>query len=70
MYLYAGAAHFIRCMEVKKMIDFNEEIARFQPSPEVDQAEDSIYRNDMTDLADILDMVLKNTDDKRRTDAK
>ena len=52
------------------MIDFTEEIARFQPSPEVDQAEDSIYRNDMTDLADILDMVLKNTDDKRRTDAK
>ena len=46
------------------MIDFNEEIARFQPSLEVDQAEESIYKNDMTDLADILDMVLKNTDEK------
>ncbi|MCR5331110.1 MAG: hypothetical protein K6E62_07975 [Lachnospiraceae bacterium] len=52
------------------MIDFNEEIARFQPSLEVDQAEESIYKNDMTDLADILDMVLKNTDEKRRNDQK
>ena len=43
------------------MIDYNEEIARFQPSVEVDQAEESIYNNDMTDLADILDMILKSS---------
>ncbi len=45
--------------EVFLMIDFNEEIARFQPSLEVDQAEEAIYNNDMTDLADIIDLVLK-----------
>ena len=44
------------------MIDFNEELARFQPSLEVDQAEEAIYNNDMTDLADIIDIILKNTE--------
>ncbi len=52
------------------MIDFNEEIARFQPSLEVDQAEESIYRNDMTDLADILDMVVKSTEAQHNNDQK
>ena len=42
------------------MIDYNEELAKFQPSLEVDQAEEAIYNNDMTDLADILDMILKS----------
>ena len=45
------------------MIDFNEEIARFQPSLEVDQAEEAIYNNDMTDLADIIDLILKGGSD-------
>ncbi len=52
------------------MIDYNEEIAKFQPSLEVDQAEDAIYNNDMTDLADILDIVIKGMDDQRKKDTK
>ena len=28
------------------MIDFDEEIKKFQPSLEVDEAEDAIYNND------------------------
>ncbi len=52
------------------MIDFNEEIEKFQPSLEVDQAEDAIYNNDMTDLADILDLVIKSMDDQRKNDIK
>ena len=44
------------------MINFEEELARFQPSVEVDQAEEAIYNNDMTDLADIIDLILKNTE--------
>ena len=52
------------------MIDCNEEIAKFQPSLEVDQAEDAIYNNDMTDLADILDIVIKGMDDQRKKDTK
>lgn len=43
------------------MIDFNEEIAKFQPSLEIDQAEEAIYNNDMTDLSDIIDAVLKGS---------
>ena len=41
-----------------------------QPSLEVDQAEDAIYNNDMTDLADILDIVIKGMDDQQRNDRK
>lgn len=41
------------------MIDFNEEVTKFQPSLEIDQAEEAIYNNDMTDLSDIIDAVLK-----------
>ena len=50
------------------MIDFNEEIARFQPSLEVDQAEESIYKNDMTDFADILDLVIRGAEKTQKPD--
>ena len=33
------------------MIDFDEEIAKFQPSLEIDQAEEAIFKNDMTDIS-------------------
>ena len=31
------------------MIDFEEEIKKFHPSLEVEEAEDAIYNNDLTD---------------------
>ena len=31
------------------MINFDEEIQKFQPSLEVEDAEDAIYNNDITD---------------------
>ena len=34
------------------MINFDEEIKKFQPSLEVDQAEDAIYKNDLRDVMD------------------
>ncbi len=43
------------------MIDYNEEIAKFQPSLEVDQAEEAIFNNDLTDLSDIIETIIKNT---------
>lgn len=46
------------------MIDFNEEVARFQPSLEIDQAEEAIFNNDMTDLSDIIDTILKGGSDQ------
>ncbi len=44
------------------MINFEEEIEKFQPSLEVEQAEDVIYNNDMTDISDILKELLKDKD--------
>lgn len=41
------------------MINFEEEIAKFQPSLEVDQAEEAIYNNDLTDATDIIKELLK-----------
>lgn len=44
------------------MINFEEEIEKFQPSLEIEQAEDVIYNNDMTDISDILKELLKERD--------
>lgn len=41
------------------MINFEEEIENFQPSLEIEQAEDAIYNNNMTDITDILKELLK-----------
>jgi hypothetical protein len=44
------------------MINFEDEIEKFQPSLEIEQAEDVIYNNDMTDISDILKELLKDKD--------
>lgn len=41
------------------MINFDEEIAKFQPSLEVDQAEEVINNNDLTDMTDIINNMIK-----------
>ncbi len=41
------------------MINFEEEIKKFQPSLDVDQAEDAIYQNDLTDVTDIIQDIMK-----------
>jgi hypothetical protein len=46
------------------MINFDEEIAKFQPSLEVEQAEDVINNNDLTDLTDIIKTMIKDLKDK------
>lgn len=46
------------------MINFDEEIEKFQPSLEVEQAEDVIYNNDLTDISDILKELLKENNEK------
>ncbi|NLK27118.1 MAG: hypothetical protein GX306_02055 [Clostridiales bacterium] len=42
------------------MINFDEEIQKFEPSPEIEQAEDVINNNDLTDISDILKELLKD----------
>lgn len=36
------------------MINFEEELKRFKPIPEVNQAEEAIYSNDLKDISDIV----------------
>ena len=43
------------------MIDFEEELKNFQPSLEVEDAEDAINNHDLTDMADIIQEILKST---------
>ncbi|MDD6572899.1 MAG: hypothetical protein PUF12_11005 [Thermoflexaceae bacterium] len=40
------------------MINYDEEIKKFQPSLEVDEAEDAIYNNDMPDVTDIINRIM------------
>lgn len=36
------------------MINFEEELKKFHPSLEVEDAEDAIYNQDLTDMADLI----------------
>lgn len=42
------------------MINFEKELSNYQPSLEIDEAEEAIYNNDLTDISDILDKILKD----------
>ncbi len=43
------------------MINFEEELKKFHPSLEVEDAEEAIYNQDMTDMADLMVKVLKES---------
>ena len=47
------------------MINFDEEIKKFHHSLEIDEAEDAIYNNNITDLTDILLEMMKETEEKK-----
>lgn len=47
------------------MLNYEKELAKYQPSLEVDEAEEAIYKNDLTDISDILDKVLKDKNTER-----
>ena len=42
------------------MLNYEEELKKYKPSLEVDQTETTIYENDLTDISDILEQILKN----------
>lgn len=46
------------------MINFEEELKKFHPSLEVEDAEDAIYNQDLTDMADLLVKMLKESEEK------
>ncbi|MDE5596729.1 MAG: hypothetical protein K2J04_02735 [Lachnospiraceae bacterium] len=43
------------------MINFEEELRKFHPSLEVEDAEEAIYNQDMTDMADLMVKVVKES---------
>ena len=45
------------------MSNFEEELKKFHPSLEVEDAEDAIYNQDMTDMADLVVKVVKESKD-------
>lgn len=43
------------------MLNFEEELKKFQPSLEVEQIEDAVYQEDLTDMTDIIREVVEQT---------
>ena len=46
------------------MLDFDEEIQKFQPSLEVEDAEDAIYKNDVPDITDLINQIIEGKSEK------
>ncbi len=53
------------------MLNFDEELKKFKPSLEIEDAEDIIYNQDLDDMSDVLIKVLKDAnqgnDSQKRT---
>ena len=43
------------------MINFEEELKKFHPSLEIEDAEEAIYNQDLTDMADLMVKVVKKS---------
>ncbi len=50
------------------MIDFDKEIKKFHPSPEIEEAEDIIYNNNVTDMTDVMMEMMKNNNNSGMDD--
>lgn len=48
------------------MINYEEELKKFHPSMDVNEAEDAIYSRDLTDVTDILNEMLKEEKQKKK----
>ncbi len=49
------------------MINFEEELKKFHPSLEVEDAEEAIYNQDLTDMADLMVKIVKES---KKTDSE
>ena len=48
------------------MINFEEELKKFQPNLEIDQAEEAIYNQDLTDMADLLVNIIRESQEEEQ----
>jgi hypothetical protein len=49
-----------------KMINYEEELKKFHPSMDVNEAEDAIYSRDLTDVTDILREMIRDDKENRK----
>lgn len=42
------------------MLKYEEELAKFQPSPDVEKVEDVVYNNNLTDVIDIVKELIQD----------
>ena len=47
------------------MINFEEELKKFHPSLEIEDAEEAIYNQDLTDMADLMVKIVKESKKSR-----
>ena len=47
------------------MLDFEEELKKFHPSLKIDQVEENVYSNNLADVTDLIDEMLKEIKDRR-----
>ena len=47
------------------MINFEEELKKFHPSLEIEDAEEAIYNQDLTDMADLMVKIVKEAKQTR-----
>ena len=40
------------------MLDFEEELKKFKPSLEVEEIEDAVYQEDLSDMTDLLKQIM------------
>ena len=43
------------------MLNYEEELKKFKPSLEVEEIEDTVYQEDLTDLSDLLKQVMEQS---------
>lgn len=48
------------------MINYDEELKKFHPSLDVNEAEDAIYNRDLTDVTDILKELMMDENEKKK----
>lgn len=51
------------------MINFEEELAKYKPSKEIENLEDEIFQRDLTDMTDILFQMMQQ-DGENKTEKK
>ncbi len=44
----------------RKMLDFEEELKKFKPCLEVDNIKEAVYKEDLTDITDIMKEMIEN----------